>query len=50
MPVGGDVEGLGDGLPDALDRVTRLGLRKLEVLRGGRQLSRHHLGDVRFAP
>jgi len=49
VPVGGDVEGLGDGLPDALDRVTRLGLRKLEVLRGGRQLSRHHLDDVRFS-
>ena len=33
----------------SLERVTRLGLRKLEVLRGGRQLSRHHLGDVRFS-
>jgi hypothetical protein len=33
-PVGGDVEGLSDDLPSALEEVTRLGLRKLEkVLR-----------------
>jgi hypothetical protein len=34
VSVGGDVEGQADDLPDALERVTRLGLRKLEkVLR-----------------
>jgi hypothetical protein len=34
VPVGGDGEGQADDLPDALEQVTRLGLRKLEkVLR-----------------
>ena len=34
VPVGGDVEGLTDDLPSALEEVTRLGLRKLaSVLR-----------------
>jgi hypothetical protein len=46
VPVGGDVEGLTDDLPSALEEVTRLGLRKLaSVLR--RPLNMEDTGAVR---